>query len=1037
MQHALFTIKIEFMRKKHSNICHSLLALAALLLLATQPLRAGKQKEVYIPIDYSTCGYHASEQAIPDVRNVVYVECRKGDSYARLQRAINYVSSLKPDKQGHRGAVLLGEGTYYISQPLRITASGVVLRGAGCSKTVITKTGVDRGALLYIEGRFNMTGGDTIAVVDDKVPAGATTVTLADASLLKVGDRLRVVRPSTKEWIASLKCDDYGGGLSYTGWKAGDIDITWHRTVTAVEGHKVTLDAPITCSLSAQYGGAKVITGYNRDEIAECGVENLTLVAEHNAWNPMDEDHCWDGVWMEHVRDCWVRRVHFSGFAGSVVNVQKHAARITVEDCVADNPVSELAGWRRCVFLTRGEQTLIQRCVSRYGLHDFAAGFCAAGPNAFVQCEGESSLGFSGSVGSWATGLLFDIVNIEGHDISFKNLEQFSAGTGWNTANSMMWQCTASTLWNYSPDADNRNSANGCWATLTGDAEWTNSNNHVQPRSLFYDQLQKRVGERAINGYVLPRNTQATSSPTMEQAEIMARMSVEEPRLTLEMWIDSVPYTAEVTPHGLKDIDAVKGRQFDVPQPVETNNQYAVTNGHITCNGRLIVGNGYSIPWWNGRTKESFTDKSARPAITRFVPGREGTGLTDRLDSVVNYLDRNNYCMLHHHYGLWYDLRRTDHERIKRADGEVWAPFYEQAFSRTGQGRAWDGLSLYDLTKPNAWYWQRLNDFARLGAEKGILLFSENYFQHNIIEAGAHWVDCPWRPVNNVNATSFPEPVPFAGDKRVFMAEQFYNVNDPVLRPLHRQYIRQCLQQLKDRDNVVQLLSEEYTGPLHFTRFWLQTVAEWEQETGCRPMVALSCTKDAQDAILQDPELSKVVDIIDIRYWHYNTDSLWAPPAGKNLAPRQFMRKMKVGKTGFAEAYKAVKEYRLRYPDKAVTFYAQQYPQYGWAILMAGGSCPNVPVKHDKFLADVVKMHPVSGEPDSAAQVLGDAAVGYVVYLHEGNLDVQALAEGNYRLHYINPTTGEVKTIKNVTVGAAAQVLLQSPDAGVYWLEKR
>ena len=605
-----------------------------------------------------------------------------------------------------------------------------------------------------------------------------------------------------------------------------------------------------------------------------------------------------------------------------------------------------------------------------------------------MQCEGESSLGFSGSVGSWATGLLFDIVNIEGHDISFKNLEQFSAGTGWNTANSMMWQCTASTLWNYSPDADNRNSANGCWATLTGDAEWTNSNNHVQPRSLFYDQLQKRVGERAVNGYVLPRNTQATSSPTMEQAEIMARMSVEEPRLTLEMWIDSVPYTAEVTPQGLKDIDAVKGRQFDVPQPEATHHQYAVTNGHITCNGRLIVGNGYSIPWWNGRTKESFTNKSARPAITRFVPGREGTGLTDRLDSVVNYLDRNNYCMLHHHYGLWYDLRRTDHERIKRADGEVWAPFYEQAFSRTGQGRAWDGLSLYDLTKPNAWYWQRLNDFARLGAEKGILLFSENYFQHNIIEAGAHWVDSPWRPVNNVNATSFPEPVPFAGDKRVFMAEQFYNVNDPVLRPLHRQYIRQCLQQLKDRDNVVQLLSEEYTGPLHFTRFWLQTVAEWEQETGCRPMVALSCTKDAQDAILQDPELSKVVDIIDIRYWHYNTDSLWAPPAGKNLAPRQFMRKMKVGKTGFAEAYKAVKEYRLRYPDKAVTFYAQQYPQYGWAILMAGGSCPSTAVGY--YRADDLPgtcNYSHAAAPAAAAPAETAAPEQAVIPADTGNLD--------------------------------------------------
>lgn len=217
------------------------------------------------------------------------------------------------------------------------------------------------------------------------------------------------------------------------------------------------------------------------------------------------------------------------------------------------------------------------------------------------------------------------------------------------------------------------------------------------------------------------------------------------------------------------------------------------------------------------------------------MPGREGTGWTDRIDSVVNYLDKNDFCILDHHYGLWYDLRRTDHERIRRADGDVWAPFYEQAFARSGQGTAWDGLSRYDLTKPNEWYWTRLNEFAEEGAKKGILLFNQNYFQHNILEAGAHWVDCPWRPVNNINGTDFPEPVPFTGDKRIFMAEQFYNVNDPILRPLHKQYIRQCLDKLKDKGNVVQLLSEEYTGPLHFTRFWLETIAEWEKKQDFTP----------------------------------------------------------------------------------------------------------------------------------------------------------------------------------------------------------
>ena len=99
------------MKRNHSTkTILSCLLLAACLLAATQPLWADKQKEVYIPLDYSTCGYHASEQSIPDVRNVVFVACRQGDSYAGLQRAINYVSSLKPDGQGHRRAVPLRDG---------------------------------------------------------------------------------------------------------------------------------------------------------------------------------------------------------------------------------------------------------------------------------------------------------------------------------------------------------------------------------------------------------------------------------------------------------------------------------------------------------------------------------------------------------------------------------------------------------------------------------------------------------------------------------------------------------------------------------------------------------------------------------------------------------------------------------------------------------------------------------------------------------------------------------------------------------------
>lgn len=910
----------------------------SLLVLAAISYAAPK-KEVYIPMDFSTCGYHASEQAIPNVP-AVYTIPVSNPEY--IQQAIDKLSAQKPNKQGFRGAIVLQAGEYHITSPLRISASGIIIRGAGKSATKIIKEGVDRGAAIYIEGGRSVLSEDTMFVSDQKVKAGSTTLSLSSVANLKVGDRIAISRPSTKEWIQSIKMNDFGGGLDYTGWKAGDIDIVWHRTVTAVDGQTITLDSPITTTLDSQWAKSfaqKIVSSAN---ISECGVENLTIESATDAGGNTltGEDHCWDGVWIENASDCWVHAVDFNGLAGSAVYLQRYTQRITVEDCIADNPLSEIGGWRRCVFTSRGEQNLFQRCISRHGIHDFSTGFIAAGPNAFVQCEGEDALGFSGSVGAWAGGVLFDIVNIDGNDLAFKNLEQFRTGTGFNAANSMFWQCTASTIWCYSPDEDNKNSGHGCWATLTGNGEWTSSNDHVSPRSLFYAQLKERCPESTVKPYILERNTNASSSPTVEQAAELAQESLTTPRLTLEAWLDSI--AARNTLESASDKDATAS----VFSPTK-NKKVSESKSKSESNLSLLkpLGKEYSITWWSGRTKESYTETKSKFSPTRFVPGREGMGLTDRMDSLVNYLAANNYQALYHNYGLWYDIRRTDHERVRRADGSVEAPFYEQPFARSGQGKAWDGLSRYDLTKPNLWYWDRLRSFAEKALPKGIFLYNCHYFQHNILEAGAHWVDCPWRPVNNINysaknpksygtsetpetseATEYstlPEPVPFTGDKRIFIAEQFYDITNPVMEKYHRNYIRMCLDQTKDNPNIVQFLSEEYTGPEHFMRFWLKTIKEWQEETGRDAVVALSCTKDVQDAILNDAELSKIVDIIDIRYWHYNTKECWAPKGGQNLAPRQHMRKWQKGKVGKEQVEKAISEYQQRYPNKVVIYSAE------------------------------------------------------------------------------------------------------------------
>ena len=60
--------------------------------------------------------------------------------------------------------------------------------------------------------------------------------------------------------------------------------------------------------------------------------------------------------------------------------------------------------------------------------------------------------------------------------------------------------------------------------------------------------------------------------------------------------------------------------------------------------------------------------------------------------------------------------------------------------------------------------------------------------------------------IRDSNQTDMPEPVPFAGDKRIFVADIFYDISHPVRRELHRKYIRQCLDNFADemciRDRV-------------------------------------------------------------------------------------------------------------------------------------------------------------------------------------------------------------------------------------------
>jgi hypothetical protein len=989
--------------------------------------------------DFSTCGYAGGDRPIPDAPVRVVVSPVQGDETARIQRAINYVASLPADTHGVRGAVLLLRGRHEVWGQLQLTNSGVVLRGQGMNEqgTILVAAGIDRRTLIRISGENNLSVHTNAAwnIADAYVPVGATSFQVGHADGLKAGDTIRITRPSTRAWIDDLGMNDFGGGDGdwRLVWHPGSYDLVWDRVIQKIDGNRITLDAPITTAMETKYGGGTVATYAWPGRLHDVGVENLRLESTFDANNPKDENHAWFAITLDNAMDAWVRQVAFEHFAGSAVAVYETCKRVTVEDCLSRDPVSEIGGWRRNTYFTQGQQTLFLRCWAEHGRHDFATGFCAAGPNAFVQCEDTLPTADSGGIQSWSSGTLFDNVRLDGGALSLKDRGYTGEGAGWAAANSVLWQCDAAVIACENPPTA-QNWAFGSWAEFAGNGIWRSSNEHIRPASLFLAQVADRLGDSAAARIkLMSRSQDEYSNPTRQQArELMAASRRPAPQLAdfIAAAAERNPIPSE--PGAAKSVDDLPAPRSAAPV---ASHLISITNGWLVCDGKLLTGSTASINWWRGNMRPSEAAKYGIN-LSRFAPGRSGPGFTDDLNGLANNLMASNQVALDHHYGLWYDRRREDHERVRRMTGDVWAPFYEQPFARSGQGTAWDGLSQYDLTRYNPWYWSRLDEFAKICDARGLVLFNENYFQHNILEAGAHWVDCPWRTANNINHTEFPEPPPFAGDKRIFMAEQFYDTNNAVRRRLHAAFIRQNLNNFTNVQNVIQFTSAEFTGPLAFEQFWLDTIGDWERKTGRKELIALSCPKDVQDAILADPQRNPIVNVICFRYWWQTDKGLFAPKGGQNLSPRQFERQWHGGSPDDENLAAMAAEYRPRFPDKAVIASGEDARLRGtWAFLCAGGSLPDLPKTADaRLLAAIPQMQPWRENSGQRRWALREPGKQMLIYSGRGAPVALDLSKesGTFHVNVVNEQTGQITNGETVKAGGTVEL----PKAPVIWLTK-
>jgi len=494
-------------------------------------------KLVYVPDeqgnvihDASHAGYGGGGVAIPNVPVRETVWPVAGDNSENIQAAIDRVSSRAPDANGLRGAVLLKAGYYRMAIPVRIQASGVVLRGDGMgdSGTVVIGTGTGRtegapgggtqGTLIVIAGASGVTTHDETrqALTDEYVPVGARSFRVASARGFKPGDTVVVRRHGNQAWIDAVGMN---GDTPASRWRPFTID--WDRVVVDVQRNTITVDAPITCAIETRWGGGEVIKYTDAGRIEKVGVENLRGISEFdptkrtreygNMDRPnyvaeeyySDEDHYRNLVVFDNAKNGWVRNVTALHFVNSMVGTQRGSKWITVQDCVSREPISRRMGARRFTFALRGQLALVQRCHSDKGRHSFMTGQPTGSGNVFLDCRATSPFSSSEPHEQWATGTLYDNVQAPLTARFWKNIN-----IGWAGANTVFWNCQGDFLVQKPPTAQNFSFGHiGINAVVFNvplqDATKDNGHiesldRHVTPRSLYLTQLRERLGDPAV-----------------------------------------------------------------------------------------------------------------------------------------------------------------------------------------------------------------------------------------------------------------------------------------------------------------------------------------------------------------------------------------------------------------------------------------------------------------------------------------------------------------------------------------------------------
>jgi hypothetical protein len=464
-------------------------------------------------MDFSFAGYMGGGVALPDVPVRKIVKPSGGpDDTAAIQAAIDEVAAL-PLVGGFRGAVLLQPGIYPCAGTVTISASGVVLRGAGPAST-IKLTGRPHLAIALRSGRgarsTRATTRDTspveTSIADGYVPSGSMSFHVADASRFAAGDTIEIRRPVTPAWIKYMQMDDLvRDGRPQTWLRAGSV-IEIERRIAAVAGNTITLDVPLSDSFDPTYldpPGTVVTRIVPPPRITQCGIESLHIESP-----PQEINHSQAHFTALRIngQDCWARDVLIDETMNSV---GVGGRRITLLRVTVNRKAKHQGASKPAEFAPNGAQVLLDRCaVNADNVWFVATGSENSGPVVVLNCTFAGD-GRAESHQRWSTGLLYDNVRVPQGGIELRNRGSMGSGHGWTMGWGVVWNCRAKQYivqnppgtanWLIGSIGENEKSPRPFGAgPMLPEGIVDSPGAAVTPTSLYLAQLAERLGPDAV-----------------------------------------------------------------------------------------------------------------------------------------------------------------------------------------------------------------------------------------------------------------------------------------------------------------------------------------------------------------------------------------------------------------------------------------------------------------------------------------------------------------------------------------------------------